>query len=151
MVAGDKAIRSFRGTYAFLSNFYECKVVIDGKPYKSVEHYYQSMKSDDPKIQDDVASTPTPAAAKKMGRHVTLRSDWERIKDAIMLKALRAKFSIPELAKKLLDTGDVVLEELNSWHDTYWGVDSSTGRGQNKLGMMLMQTRDELKKALLLQ
>jgi len=60
-----------------------------------------------------------------------------------MTDLVRQKFSNPQLAKQLLDTKDFELIEGNTWGDTFWGVCS--GKGQNNLGKILMQIRNELK------
>ena len=63
-----------------------------------------------------------------------------------MYRICLAKFTQnPDLAKRLLDTGDEILEEGNTWHDTYWGVDLKTGEGKNMLGSILMRVRNELR------
>ena len=77
-----------------------------------------------------------------MGRSVSLRPDWEDIKDDVMLEGLYRKFTNDELAEWLLDTGDEELVEGNWWGDRYWGV--CNGIGQNKLGKLLMKVREEL-------
>lgn len=59
-----------------------------------------------------------------------------------MLHLLRLKFEIPAIAEDLLDTGDQRLVEGNVWGDRYWGV--CDGVGENWLGELLMQVRDEL-------
>ena len=87
-----------------------------------------------------------------MGRHCTIRKDWEEVKEQVMYKALVEKFSIPELQKALLATGDEELIEGNYWHDNTWG-DCYCDRckdikGQNLLGKLLMQVRDELKSSI---
>lgn len=138
------SIKSFRGPHFFLSNFYPCNVEIDGKIYPTTEHYYQSMKSTIADVQDAIASAPDAKTAKKLGRNIVIRPDWEQVKDEVMLKALHAKFSVPELSEHLLGTGFANIEESNSWNDLYWGIDSDTGKGKNKLGKMLMMIRDEL-------
>lgn len=85
----------------------------------------------------------TPSEAKKAGREVTLRPDWESVKDGIMRDILLHKFQQnPDLKKKLLDTGEKYLEETNYWKDTYWGV--CEGVGYNHLGKLLMSVRGEL-------
>ena len=85
-----------------------------------------------------------PSSAKRKGRRVKLRDDWEEVKDQIMYEIVLNKFSQnEELRKKLIATGDEYLEEGNTWHDTYWGV--CNGKGKNKLGKILMQVREELK------
>lgn len=79
-----------------------------------------------------------------MGRHVKLRKDWNAIKTDVMLSLVRGKFQWPELQKKLLATGDAYLEEGNTWSDTCWGV--CDGRGENRLGKILMQVREEARR-----
>ena len=82
-----------------------------------------------------------------MGRQVTLRTDWEQVKVSIMEKIVRAKFvQNPYLMKKLLDTGELLLIEGNTWKDTFWGVDINNGEGKNHLGKILMNVREELRK-----
>ena len=88
-----------------------------------------------------------PAKSKKAGRQVLLRPDLEEVKVGIMEEIVRAKFTQNEdLKALLLATGDAYLEEDNTWHDTYWGVDARTGKGQNHLGRILMKVREELQR-----
>jgi predicted NAD-dependent protein-ADP-ribosyltransferase YbiA (DUF1768 family) len=63
-----------------------------------------------------------------------------------MKDILLVKFSIPELKEKLLSTGDVYIEEGNSFGDTDWGT--VNGVGQNNLGKILMSIREDIKKGL---
>ncbi|MGM9605038.1 MAG: hypothetical protein ACI3XG_08225 [Faecousia sp.] len=37
------------------------------------------------------------------------------------------------------------LEEGNTWHDTFWGVDAKTRDGENHLGRILMRVRQDLR------
>ena len=75
-----------------------------------------------------------------------LRADWEDVKLSIMEDIVRAKFTQNEdLKQLLLATGDLVLEEGNTWHDTFWGVDVKTQEGENHLGRILMRVRQELR------
>ena len=84
------------------------------------------------------------AALEGRNRQNPLRQDWEEIKDEVMLQALRMKFSQnPEIAKELLATGDALLIE-HTRNDDYW-ADGGDGFGKNKLGLLLMQVREELK------
>lgn len=102
------------------------------------------MKTLDINKRRAIANASTPGLAKKMGRSVSLRPDWEDIKDDVMLEGLYRKFADDELAEWLLDTGDEELIEGNWWGDRYWGV--CNGVGQNKLGKLLMKVREELVK-----
>lgn len=85
-----------------------------------------------------------PSSAKRKGRHVQLRHDWEKVKFDIMYEICKAKFSQnAELKDKLLATGDEYLEEGNTWGDRIWGT--VNGKGQNNLGKILMRVREELR------
>lgn len=140
---GEK-ICSFRGAYGFLSNMTTAVFEWDGRTYRNSEAAFQSAKTLDPDERDQFSNL-TGVIAKRAGRKVTLRSDWEAVKVDIMREVVRAKFSQnPDLLKKLLDTGDAELVEGNSWHDTFWGVDQTTGEGENHLGRILMEIRTEL-------
>ena len=82
--------------------------------------------------------------AKRKGRHVQLRHDWEQIKFTVMYEIVKAKFTKNEDLKiKLLATKDEYLEEGNTWGDKIWGT--VNGKGQNNLGKILMRVREELK------
>lgn len=137
-------IGTFDGEYAFLSNFYPSSITDeDYITYPTVEHYFQAMKTLDTGVRFYIAIQATPGQAKRLGRRLDLRPDWEIVKDSIMEEALRKKFSNPELRKALLNTGDEYLEEGNTWGDQYWGV--CNGVGKNTLGKLLMKIRQEIK------
>lgn len=135
-------IDKFRGKYGFLSNFYESPIEDENITYPTVEHYFQAQKTLNREEKLKIAKATKPAKAKKMGRQVKLRKDWEDIKLQVMEKALRLKFQDSTLRKKLIATGDEELVEWNPWGDRYWGV--CNGSGKNKLGKLLMKIRKEL-------
>ena len=94
-----------------------------------------------------IAAAETPGKAKRLGRSVTLRSDWETIKSYYMELGLRLKFKNPDLAAKLIATGNAELIEGNDWHDCAWGIcrcDRCNGQGANLLGKLLMKVRAEI-------
>lgn len=140
-------INIFDGEYAFLSNFYRADVEFEGVIYPTNEHAFQTAKTLDPQIrQEFLTECPTPDKAKRKGRHVDLRPDWEKVKVDIMRTIVRNKFNAhPVLAAKLLATGDATLIEGTTWHDLFWGIDLTTGKGENHLGQILMQVRKELR------
>lgn len=136
-------ISVFRYDYFFLSNFYPCKVTIDGLTYNSSEAAFQAQKTLDRDIRN-MYTTLSPVEAKLHGKHVKLREDWDDVKVGIMEHIVREKFKQNEdLMQKLLDTGDRNLVELNNWNDTFWGVSRRTGKGENRLGKILMKVRGE--------
>lgn len=136
-------INEFRGKYYFLSNFFEAPVIWDDITYRNNEAAFQSAKVLDKDIRQTFA-TLDPASAKRKGRNVQLRHDWEQVKYDIMYEICLAKFSQnEELKTKLLETEDQHLEEGNTWGDMIWGT--VNGKGQNHLGKILMRVREELK------
>jgi ribA/ribD-fused uncharacterized protein len=147
-------IKSFTGKYSFLSNFYPSEIEYQGIKYPTVEHYYVAMKIDnDQKINGKkynlldarkyISSIKSPGEVKKLGKKLKIRKDWNDIKLSIMYWGIKEKFKNEELKNKLLDTGDMEIVEYNNWGDQFWGV--CNNEGQNKLGKILMNIRDELK------
>jgi len=135
-------IRGFRGCYGFLSNFYPMDITFEGLTYKSSEAAYQAQKTLDEKLR--IRFTGLDAwSARRLGRQIKIRKDWEDIKVDVMYRILKIKFSRQPFRNMLLDTGDAYLEETNYWRDTFWGV--YNGEGRNHLGRLLMVVRDELK------
>lgn len=136
-------IDRFRDEYDFLSNFYPVQIEYGGLIYQNAEAAFQAQKclTDEEKA----AFCGLPAnKAKRLGRQVQLRSDWETVKEGIMEEIVRAKFGQnPVLADKLLATGDTLLIEGNTWGDKFWGVDTRVGQGENHLGKILMKVRAE--------
>lgn len=136
-------IKEFRGKYYFLSNFYDYPVTYQGITYLNSESAFQAQKILNENIKKSFCNL-APNQAKRKGRRVQLRSDWENAKDNIMYEIVLAKFSQDaKLKRMLLNTNDEYLEEGNWWNDTYWGV--CRGRGENKLGKILMRVREELR------
>jgi ribA/ribD-fused uncharacterized protein len=143
-------IFEFRGPNYFLSNFYECSFVWEGIVWKSSEAAYQAAKTDETDLRLLFSELP-PGRAKKLGRKIQLPDDWDTRKIEVMASILREKFSQnPHLAAALLATGHRILEEGNTWNDTFWGVcPPKTGKGSNFLGRVLMRVRYELQSGLL--
>lgn len=136
-------INDFRGKYFFLSNFYEVPIEYDGIYYFNSEAAFQAQKTTDLKIHHVFADLNA-SEAKKMGRKVSLRPDWEQVKETIMYDICKAKFSQNiSLKQRLLDTGNEELVEENNWGDKTWG--KVNGEGKNLLGKILMRIREELR------
>ncbi len=136
-------IDSFHGRWRFLSNFHPAPIVFEGIQYATTEHAYQAAKALDHKQKLYVASMPTPGKAKRAGRNVDIREDWEDIKIDVMRACLRLKFMQgTQLANLLAQTAPAQLVEGNSWGDTFWG--QCEGKGENHLGKLLMERRQEL-------
>lgn len=143
----NDVIKRFKGRYYFLSNFYPSMVSFDGYTYLNSEAAFQAQKCANPDMRAIFCSL-NPSDAKRIGRHVDLRSDWEKVKFDLMEGIVRAKFTQNErLRDELINTGGAILIEGNTWGDKIWGVDLSNGVGENHLGKILMKVRKELRLA----
>ena len=139
-------IKSFTNKYQFLSNFYngdDLVIFYDGIWYSTVEHAYQAAKTTNQKLRKQISELITPQAAKKIGRALKKRKNWDNIKIGIMRTLLLEKFiGNDSLRKKLISTKFHTLVEGNTWKDAFWGVTKNGGR--NELGKSLMWVRDKL-------
>ena len=139
----DPGIYSFTGRYAVFSNFYTgCDVLVECR--------FQAAKTLDPKKRARILTASSPREAKELGRVVSLRSDWEKIKLFVMYDLISEKFRVGSYpAKALLFTADLQLVEGNRWHDNYWGDCLCEGcraiDGKNWLGIILMHQRARLR------
>lgn len=130
----------FKNKYYFLSNMYPCDIeaVVGDKKYSfiCVESAYQAHKC--PNKSSQFVSL-NGYEAKKLGKKVELRNDWNKIKVGLMKELVKQKFSKPDLLAKLKSITDEIVE-TNNWGDTFWG--KCNGKGQNVLGQILMEIRD---------
>lgn len=140
---GVEPILAFHGSYRWLSNFSPRPLTYEGVRYATVEHAYQAAKTLDPEERHRVAALSTPGLAKRAGRSIQLRDDWEEVKVSVMKELLALKFAQPGLRAKLLATGARLLVEGNTWNDRFWGQ-CPVGNGQNMLGRLLMEERQSL-------
>ena len=135
-------IKEFKDEYRFLSNFYPSPFEHDGITYPTVEHFFQAQKTFSNTERIRISRCRTPGVAKREGRLLLLKENWEEMKQQVMMLGLMYKFmKHPSLAEKLKQTSGKFLEEGNSWGDTYWGIDLRTRVGKNALGKMLMAIR----------
>lgn len=136
-IEDNNRIERFRNEYYFLSNMYPCKVIYRGIEFASAESAFQSQKNP---LHSNLFIGLNGYEAKKLGRKVNLRSDWDKVRVSIMEEVLIAKFdSNPELKEKLISTFPNKLYEGNDWNDTFWGI--CNGNGYNHLGRLLMNLR----------
>lgn len=139
-------IKEFEGEYRWLSNFWISPFNLNGKHYRSVEHFYQASKATNDQDHEYVRMLFTPNQTKKAGKTIQCRQDWATVKNDIMRIGVWEKFKQNnELREKLIATGDAILEEGNWWNDLHFGIDNKTGKGENWLGKILMETREKIK------
>lgn len=150
-------IKGFQNEYRWLSNFWYAEITLDPFSWKLTnkgrlqwftaptnEHAYQALKMQFYEDAKSILQCDTPAKAKRMARIKPMHTEWERVKLETMYQINLAKYTQhPMLLRKLIDTGDVYIEETNHWNDQFWGV--CNGKGENHLGKILMRIRSELK------
>ena len=134
--------------YGVFSNFSAHGFQLEGRYWPTSEHYFQAQKFAGTAHEEEVlqAKTPKEAAERGRQRQRPLRPDWESVKEDVMRRALKAKFTThAELKALLLETGEAPLVE-NAPGDRYWGS-GRDGSGLNRLGHLLMELRQELREA----
>ena len=162
---GEPPVFFFSGNPALnehkeFSNMYEAPIQIDGATFPTVEHYFQWSKAKmfgDVEIQNKIMKTASPKSVKSYGKKVKNfdAEAWDEKKDSIMRTAVKAKLmQHPDILKKLRETGTRPIGEADP-RGKYWGIgtsaetskakDPSRWPGQNKMGKILMELRDELK------
>jgi ribA/ribD-fused uncharacterized protein len=168
--AGDRAVRRFQGADRYLSNMYYAAVAwgdavtplrlwpLNELPYvlaKTLSPETRAAGTELFRRVEEAKPGAGAAAINRWGKELVLRPDWDKAKDAVMLALVRDKFARnAELKALLFATGSCLIEEGNDWGDLYWGValkdnperGIKAGQGQNKLGKILMQVRDELRR-----
>jgi len=132
----------------WLSNMgpFESPLIYQGISFRTVEHFYQAMKAGKAEVETRlrIATLASPYEAKREGKRIRLRADWDEVKLEVMEYALRYKFAPGTTWHvRLMATHDEEIVERNDWGDTYWGVDLRSGHGQNHLGRLLMKLRAE--------
>lgn len=154
--AGNPALNEHKE----FSNMAEATIQVDGMSFPTVEHYFQWSKAKmfgDAEIQNKILKTTSPKSVKSYGKKVKGFDEeaWNEKKDSVMRTAVKAKLmQHPDILKKLRDTGTRPIAEADP-RGKYWGIgtssetskakDPSRWPGQNKMGKILMELRDELK------
>lgn len=149
--------------YGFLSNFY-FSIFIDSYNIKYIcsEQYFMAQKcllfdKENTKLYKQIMETKIPYIIKRLGRQVRNfeQKKWDTEKYNIMKNAIRYKFNQNKIIrKKLLLTCDKNLYEASKFDKTWGiGIDCETAKnldeasypGQNLLGKVLMEIREEIK------
>lgn len=150
---------AFQSKYAWLSNFYPCKLEIQGQRFVSAEQAYQFTKASrlgDSHLATMIIRTNKPQEAKKLGAGLEFNPKWDTQKIDVMRTIVNEKFmQNPNLTEKLVGTGGDSLIEATL--DKFWAANATltskslkkgTWQGANFLGKILMETRTEIRREL---
>ena len=143
-----------------LSQWFHAEFTVDGDKFATAEHFMMAGKArlfGDDEAHTNVLRSPSPAAAKQVGRTVRHFDEarWNAQRFDIVVQGNIAKFGQnPAMRDFLLSTGDKVLVEASP-RDRIWGIGMGASnpaaaeprqwRGQNLLGFALMAARDQLR------
>lgn len=155
----------FHGKEDEFSNFYRSPITHRGVEFGSVEHmfqYYKAVRFEDKAAAEVIKRLKwKPYVVKQIAYTIEGfdKEAWEKVKESVMLSALRLKYrTYPDLGKLLRDTREDTIVEASAT-DKYWGIglgkdrepttltDESAWVGKNRLGILLMQVREELNNA----
>lgn len=143
-------ISDFKGDHWFLSNYYPAPFSFEhknGETYKvpTVVHAYNMSKTMDTVTVNLILNSKAPEA-REIGRLIPREPNWVGIRQTVMANLVRAKFKQrKDLAERLIATGDAELIDSNYRGDDFWGFDLAKSKGENRLGFILMELRQDLK------
>lgn len=146
----------FASEGSFLSNFSPSPIVEGDITYRTAEHMYQALRcrhaTDNDKFKA-VLAAPTPLEAKRIADGIGETPEWRQARDAAMERVVSEKFDQnPNLAKLLLETGDMPLNEAT--HNEHFGIGATllsreirdkSYKGTNRLGHILVAKRASIK------
>ena len=159
---------TFFGKESIYSNFHKCEIMYEGHKFYCSEQLFMYLKAKDYFFNKDIANQIVnlgdvfPLEYKRLGRALPgydkYGAYWEESKDEVMYKVISIKFQQNEdMLCELIseENANAVLVEASPY-DKYWGVGLKEGdsritnpkdwKGLNRLGFLLMQLRDNLRK-----
>ena len=138
------------GELGYLANYSNHGFTKNGIFYKTVEHYYQSEKFNDPEIKNKIINADTPKEASNIGRDRSLKriDDFKSIKNQVMFDGILEKFrQHRDIAYKLIETRNKLIAEATI-DEYYWGIGKDKS-GKNVIGDILVGVRKRIKEEIL--
>ncbi|MCQ2245068.1 MAG: NADAR family protein, partial [Bacteroidaceae bacterium] len=142
------------------SNHYVREFKVNGNTFNCVEQFMMAQKAlifRDFETFNKVMNSKDPVEMKHLGREVKNfdAEKWDGVKMKVVKRAVMAKFSQNwDLRELLLQTGDRLIAESNPM-DRIWGIgicksdkdvmNKMDEWGENLLGKIMMEVREELK------
>jgi ribA/ribD-fused uncharacterized protein len=143
--------------YGWLGNMYASEIDYEGKKWRTSEALFQALRYENAEIKEIIRNEKSPIAAKMKAKSKEFENqkvvvpmserDVENMKMVVKLKFDQHE----DLKNKLLKTGNhVIVENIgnrNGARHLFWGMKKVNGEwmGENKMGKILMQLREEYK------
>lgn len=125
--------------FAVHQTYFPAEIEADGRRYPSVEHAYWALSTSDDEVRAAIAALENPFQADGLAEAAPRIGNWHLIRQAVMLRLLRAKYARhSKLRELLLSTGDGMIAVVGHG-SKYWG-----SQGPNWLGRLLEVVRSEL-------
>lgn len=141
--------KNSEGNYDQYVNWHpQFPIIINGTLWLSVENYVQAQKFKGTPLASKIQKSYDTEQAKDLEKNKAVldfvREDWTKVRDDVMLEALRAKFmQHKDLKRKLSRTESRRIIFKDSKLDSYWGQ-GERNSGKNRLGVLLMRVRSEI-------
>ncbi|MCX6174148.1 MAG: NADAR family protein [Ignavibacteriales bacterium] len=143
----------------WLSNMSPHQIQYAGKVFRTAEALVQWLRFQNyPDVQNEIFIQKSPMGAKmkaRKNRDLLNRGEkWDEAAEDLPWMKMCLKLKIeqrPDLKQQLLETGDAIIIEDCTTHDResarFWGAVKKDGIwvGENQLGKLWMEIRDELK------
>ena len=156
----DQEVEYFKGYKYILSNFYHSQLIIDGVTYNCAEKSYQMKKASfcgDNEVFNRLKTCINAKECREIGKRVNETAEWLDQRVDVMRQILKAKSEqCTTYRKKLLNCKGSIVEAVAG--ELFWsaGLDEDDLRktprerwpGQNVLGQLHMELRDELEEFL---
>jgi ribA/ribD-fused uncharacterized protein len=141
--------------YGWMGNMYAAPINYEGETWLTSEALFQALRFNDKEIRELIRIKKSPMAAKmvaKSHREAMVVAPMSEEDLGNMRLCLRLKFSQhPNLRERLLRSGDhTIFEDVSARKGArhrFWGavMINNTLEGENMLGRLLMELREELK------
>jgi N-glycosidase YbiA len=142
--------------YGWMGNMFAAPMSYDEKKWLTSEALFQALRFSEVEIREKIRTMKSPMSAKMVAKSLkekmVVKPLSEKDLDNMRL-CLRLKFTQhPALRDKLLRTGDhIIFEDVSAKHGArhrFWGAVRVADRleGDNMLGKLLMELREELRK-----
>lgn len=113
--------------------------------YPTIRKAYHAARTQDLSLKARIVSCRSNAELMEVVSTIVDRPEWDLIKERVMMRLIREKFSDPSHKRLLLATDDAILIHRSESNDVYWGTNAE-GEGHNRYGHLLMKYRNELRR-----